>query len=358
VSIPTFAQTAKHRINLKYVNKRMSFDIEGDFYLNVVNDGSWKTHPVIEAMKKAHPAVVVLQQGVECSSLGIKSYDGCADTCYISKHRVSDRNNDFVNYGSAEYLAVGKYSLHNRALVRFDLKDVPESAKAAQACLQIYMFGKRRPSGMLAYEVLKPWGEGRGTGSRWIKKPVMEGEASWLCHQYPSKWAEGGCSAPGKDRSDNPVGEATPVEGEKGWASITIDPKLVKRWIEKPETNLGLLLTDKTESNGSECRYRSREFEDSGMRPRLVVAFSRGVKASAPSRPAARIATAAPEPVQPPEPEEEVPEGLGVIHLKDGTKLVVKRFWPCGKGVCYILPDGEEGSISFSKVLKLDRPGK
>lgn len=88
------------------------------------------------------------------------------------------------------------------------------------------------------------------------------------------------------------------------------------------------------------------------MRPRLVIAFSSGVKAR---RTAARAA-AKPPARKEAQPEEQAPEGLGVIHLKDGGRIVVRRFWPCGRGVCYELPDGTDGTVSFSSVTRLEAP--
>lgn len=339
------------------MNQRLNFEISRDFYLNVVNDGSWKTHPVIEAMKKRYSAAALLQNGTACEPLGLKAYEGCADTWIYSPHSVADRNAAHVNFGVVDHLSIGRYALASRALLRFDMKSVPKGAKVGSACVQLYMFERRRAPELEAYEVLKAWGAGRGVGDIYFRPPVMDGEASWNCHQHPSKWEEGGCGAAGKDRSEKPVGASQPFGEARGWVTIDIDPKLVQRWIDDAGSNLGLLVKHKTEADGTECKYRSADFDDVGMRPRLVIGFTGGVSGSG----AERSRTAARSRVGPEaEPEvkgdEPLPEGFGRIILTSGEVIVAKNIMPSAGGVSYVGQDGRRRSISIRKVRKIERP--
>lgn len=314
-------------------------------------------------MKKRYSATAILQSGVADETLGLKSYGGSVDTWIYAPHRVADRNNAHVNYGTVDHISIGKYALISRGLLRFDLEGVSKGAKVGSAVLQLYMFAKRKPSGIEAYDVLKPWGAGRGTGSRWTKPAVVDGEASWNCYQHPSKWDGSGCGAAGKDRSEKPVGQGAAISEGKGWVTVELDPKLVQRWIDEPSSNRGIMLKDKGEGNGSECKYRSNEFEDAGMRPRLVVGFAGGVRSarSASKSSTARRSTSTTRSARSslkaePKKEKPLPEGFGRIILTSGEVIVAKDIRPSRSGVSYVGRDGRRRNVSLRKVRKIEQP--
>jgi len=287
LSVPSTAKTGRHRMRLVYVNARLKMKVARDLYFHVKNDGSWKADPVIDSARGKYPTVLILQNGRGCRPLGLSGYQGTTDTYMHSTHRVPDRNTDFVNYGGLIRFQLGRYGQSYRTLIRFDLAGIPAGAEVKEAWLQVYVCAvpgrNGRPPEVAAYDVLKDWGAGRGNGSRWVKKPVMGGEASWLSHQHPAKWGAPGCSAPGVDRSAEPVGQAPRLKGKKGWVTIPLDAKLVGRWITQPATNHGLLLVDKNEGvkGGGYAHYRSSEFEDVAMRPRLILASRSTIAAGA-----------------------------------------------------------------------------
>ena len=286
LNIPSWAKTARHRLRMHYVNKRLKMDVRKDFFFRVVNDGSWRKSPLLKRLRSTFPMVVTLQNGVPCPGLKITAYKGAADTYMHATHRVPDRNSDFVNYGGLTMLMVGTYGQVKRTLVRFELGNMRPASPVKEAYLQLYYYASpgRHPKApeMVAYDVLKDWGAGKAMGNRWRTDHVAAGDATWLCHQHPTRWSAPGCGAPGKDRSPKPVGTGLPFKAKKGWATLRLDPALVQRWIDKPKTNRGVLVQDPEEGRkGSRCGYyRSGEFEDPQMRPRLVVAFSSKVKPS------------------------------------------------------------------------------
>ena len=279
--MPSFAKTGRHRLHISYKNTRTrpAIDVSKDLYFNVVNDGSWEDTTVLETATKKYPSVVVLQPGRPCPALGIESYAGVSDTYIHATHRVPDRNTDHCNYGTLAVIRIGSYGQEQRTLMRFELRKVPTDCEVAAAWLQLYLADwpgpearkNRCSSAFTAYDVLKDWTAGRGNGSRWRKDPVIKGEASWLCHAYPSKWAKPGCGEPGVDRSAEPVGQTAKQRKRKCWVTIPLDAAMVSRWVAEPKTNRGVMLA----GSGNAGQFHSSEYEDPSMRPRLILAFKK-----------------------------------------------------------------------------------
>jgi hypothetical protein len=74
LNIPSWAKTARHRLALRYVNKRLKMDVSKDLFFRVVNDGSWRKSPLLERLQAACPMVVTLQNGVPCPELNVTGY--------------------------------------------------------------------------------------------------------------------------------------------------------------------------------------------------------------------------------------------------------------------------------------------
>jgi hypothetical protein len=164
--------------------------------------------------------------------------------------------------------------------MHFDLTQISRKAKVKKAYLKLYLFGavhsKTGPE-LEAFEVLKPWAEGRGKGP--FPRPkiptVVKGEATWVHSSYPEKWAEKGAGKPGVDRGEKSAGrqlEKSPVL--KSWVTIEIDPALVQKWISDPKSNLGIVLKTVNESRHGRGSYRSSEFSDPVFRPKLILGLS------------------------------------------------------------------------------------
>jgi hypothetical protein len=284
-NIPSFARTGRHRLGISYVHTKLKLDLRKDLYFHVVNDGSWDDSTVLDEAAARYPVVAVLQAGRGCEVLGIARYAGAADTYMHATHRVPDRNSDYANYGSLAMLRAGRYGQEQRSLLRFDLGQVPGKAVVGAAWLQLYLAdwpggerGRRTSrSRFVAYEVLKGWLAGRGTGNRfWHNKknpPVVKGEASWQHHSYPGRWAQAGCGKGGADRSDRPIGQSPEVRKFGQWVTIPLAEAVVARWIADPSANRGLVLLG-TRASGV---FHSSDFEDPAMRPRLILGFESGL---------------------------------------------------------------------------------
>ncbi|MDP7253413.1 MAG: DNRLRE domain-containing protein [Planctomycetota bacterium] len=274
MSIPSWAESVQHRIKVSYTFKKHGLSFEKELFFDVKNQGNWGRDETAEELAKQYPSTVILQNGLPSPELGMESYDGTEDTYMYSTHPVSDRNTDFVNYGKCDHLLLGRYAYKHRSLMRFDLSSIPTEVKVARAVMKIYIYRKRGkgPTGQ-AYEVLKKWDAGRGPGSRWVKQPVMNGEATWLCSSYPQKWDKPGGDGTGTDRSGTPVSIASAPRTNKQWIAFELPKELVQRWIARPDSNLGLMLIDKDEAKGYSSSFRSTEFYDIPFRPKLVLAF-------------------------------------------------------------------------------------
>jgi len=284
-NIPSFARTGRHRLRLTYVHSKLNLNLKKDLWFHVVNDGSWDDSTVLAEAAEKYPVVTVLQSGRGCGTLGIDSYKGVSDTYIHATHRVPDRNADFANFGRLAMLRAGRYGQEQRALLRFDLSSVPPEAKVGAAWLQLYLAdwpggerGRRSSkSRFVAYEVLKDWQAGRGSGNRfWRNKknpPVVAGEASWQAHSYPDKWAEPGCGKGGVDRSAEPIGASDEVRKFGRWVTIPLARRVVSGWIRDPRNNRGVLVLG-TRACGI---FHSSDFEDPAMRPRLILGFTAGI---------------------------------------------------------------------------------
>jgi len=285
VSVPSDARNGKHFIRLQYKDEKNGTADRKELSFLVKNEGGWDRDATAEALKAQHPAVVLLQDGLPCPELGIGKYDGLKDTYLYSTHPVEDRNSDYVNYGACDYFFIGKYAYKHRAMFKIDLSAIPKDAVVEQACLKLFIFDKRGKGPTIeAFEVLKDWNPGRGVGM-WAPrgvKWVADGEASWLCNAHPAKWDRPGCDAPGSDRSEKPVGAAQAPAANKTWVQVDLDKEVVQRWIRDPAANRGLILIDRNEMGDFSSSFRSCEYADPPFRPRMVLAFSKGVRATTP----------------------------------------------------------------------------
>ena len=281
-NIPSYAKQGRQRLNLTYVHAQLKINLSKEFTFSVQNDGSWDRNAVLDRLATNCQTVIVLQSGRPVKDLGFASYDGVRDTYMMSPHPVPDRRADHCNFGKDVKICVGVYGTENRALVAFDLSRVPKNAVLAEAHLQLYAVAKAGGRGAsvtpAAFEVLKPWTEGRGHADFYLStNAIRAGETAWQWNLNPQTWSQGGCGDPGKDRSAESIGESARIRETRMWADIPLATNVVARWIKDPASNNGLILVDPQASRGDiRVDFHSSEFEDPAMRPRLILAFSSG----------------------------------------------------------------------------------
>lgn len=284
VRVPSHAPTGRHEIRVswpfpdKKVPERIfTFDVENpDFGKPVVD-------PDVAALKQKFPAatVAVLQQGQPCEALGLKSYQGVADTWLTS---------EAYGQGLSRVLKTGPYAFDHNALLRFDLAAVPKDAKIEAALLKLRSFAGRGGQNMALYRLLRAWGAGMGFNGEIREGLAVEshdaggkqpktGESSWWYSTRPDKWGAPGATKPGVDRSEQPLSTGrlvpdvnpTPAKDEfRTWVAWDVTAA-AQEWVQKPETNFGVVVDGK--SGGGFCEFLSSEAFDPFGRPKLIILY-------------------------------------------------------------------------------------
>jgi hypothetical protein len=285
VRVPSHAPSGRHEIRVswpfpdkKVVPERVfTFDVENpDFGKPVVD-------PDVEALKQKFPAasVAVLQQGQPCEALGLKSYQGVLDTWITS---------EAFGHGLSRVLNTGTYKFDQNALLRFDLAALPKGAKIEAALLKLRSFSGRGGEKRALYRLLRSWEAGKGFNGEIREGLAFEndtdggqqpkaGESSWWYSTRPTKWGAAGAAKPGVDRSEQPlatgrlVPDANPTPAKddfRTWVAWDVTAA-AQEWIEKPETNFGVVVDGK--SGGGYCEFLSSESFDPFGRPKLIVVY-------------------------------------------------------------------------------------
>lgn len=142
---------------------------------NAADIGGATVHVVDSYVK--HNGVVVLQQGVWPDP----SYAGTADA-HVIVH--SDGNN---NTGGNDIMEEGHWNAptedHKKLLVRFDLAGVTVTAADVTSAQLLLFYDFHRSGGgpdhaIFTQKILKPWGEGAGTGTDG-RDVALAGEVTW-----------------------------------------------------------------------------------------------------------------------------------------------------------------------------------
>lgn len=174
------------------------------------------------------------------------------------------RNWSRANLGGSKALAVGWNPVggEKRAYLRFDLAGVP---LAAQASLRLYHAGTVGDASLRLglYRVTGPWDEGTDVyHSGQEERTAGPGELSWA--QQP-------------DIDPRPVVVFT-LPAQPGWLEVEIT-RLVHEW-QTGTPNHGVvvkIVDDPAAAAGAVLyQFRSREFDDPELRPRLVILPARG----------------------------------------------------------------------------------
>ncbi len=142
------------------------------------------------------------------------------------------------------------------ALLSFDLAEVPKDIAVGTAKLWLYFLGRdaqAEPKVIEAFAVNRSWAAG-GRMSDEVNgaqgEPATVGEATWLATASGGTlWAAPGCEGVPEDRAGEPADTVTiaPDMPEGRWFGWDITP-LVRRWLDKPEGNHGVLLRETDES--------------------------------------------------------------------------------------------------------------
>ena len=179
--------------------------------------------------------------------------------------------------GSGQYLFAGLTATgaKRRALLSFDLSDIPQGSSINSVELSLYMSRTiTSPLPMTVHRVTSPWGEGPtdAPGEEGGGAPVLPGDATWTHSLYDdTAW-----QSPGGDFINLP--SATRIVGNVGyyrWSSQGLISD-IQDWISNPAANHGWLLRgfEETGIDTTAKRFDSRENPDPTHRPTLVIDYT------------------------------------------------------------------------------------
>jgi hypothetical protein len=190
------------------------------------------------------------------------------------------------NQGIQEVLRTGRRAPRKstdeiyRSLLKFDLSSLTNPSAVLNAYLELTgtQHGDANENVVFnasnsLYEMLRPWGEGTG-----LTRAPKQGEVSWTYTALPTTWAIPGAGY-ASDSDPNADYVATPlirkiVTNQPGYGTVWSSEAfvaLVKKWIERPDLNQGLLLRADDELLHYPFVFAAREYPDVLFRPRLVV---------------------------------------------------------------------------------------
>jgi hypothetical protein len=166
----------------------------------------------------------------------------------------STAQNQDRNYGRSSYLYVRGKPF--RALVKFDLSDLPAGSMILSASLELYKwFGVAE--------------DGRTYTANRLTSPWMETGVTWRERDGVNSWGARG----GDFTTEDAAAVVVPDGG--GWVNWDVTA-MVEGWVSGSHVNHGFLLKDRYE-DGDVNKYAafwSREYgSDPSRRPRLVVEY-------------------------------------------------------------------------------------
>ena len=190
-------------------------------------------------------------------------------------------NTEFSN-GGGEHLFAGTTGQPRalRALLAFDLSQIPEDAEIVSAELRLTVSRERveaATSQQSVHRLTRDWGEGTAdaTGSESGGAPAVGGDATWTSNFHgDSTW-----NAAGGDFASEPSATATVSNSAIGnRAQWTGDGMVadVQSWANGSAPNHGwIVIGDESGLGGTTVRYYSSDSNDAGngQRPRLTVSY-------------------------------------------------------------------------------------
>jgi hypothetical protein len=167
-----------------------------------------------------------------------------------------------------------------RTLVRCDLtSELPSGATIASARLVMVVTRSRaEPDEATLHRVTSSWGEGTAdseTAGEGSGTEPDAGNATWVHREYPDvMWG-----SPGGDFDVEPLATTLvlppPRAGtvEVSWGATEAMIADVQRWLDEPSSNFGWLILGDDATRQTTKRVASRENEDEGLRPRLLIEY-------------------------------------------------------------------------------------
>jgi hypothetical protein len=197
------------------------------------------------------PASSPAATGIDVVRYQIDGHPTVVTDTYID----ADHPND--NFGVANCLMLDSGG-HKLALLRFDLSDIPSTARVVSAWLELTVVGRDRPGQLVAniYPLHRAWDAN---------------QANWRQAAAGQLWAAAGLQ-PGADFDLDPAATVQLPGESLAQTSLT---NLVQSWIRRPADNEGILLAGSGDPD-MEYYLASSEWREAGARPRLRIRLAPG----------------------------------------------------------------------------------
>lgn len=212
-----------------------------------------------------------------CLCLGVAT--AAADTVTltpIKDNTLYETPTGNLSNGQGDWLFAGR-TLQNfarRAVLAFDLSDIPEGSVINSASLTLHMdmtiVGTQT---VTLHRVTSDWGEGasNATGMEGAGGPSEPGDATWIHTFFNNQF----WNNPGGDFVQTSQAAAFVAnDGDYTWMSNAMRDQ-VQAWLNGTQDNFGwLLLNEPTDPGPTAKRFLSAENPDEALRPRLVIDFT------------------------------------------------------------------------------------
>ncbi len=164
---------------------------------------------------------------------------------------LSKRNTN-NNYGTSEYIGVSNTNFQERAVLEFNLSDIPANAIITSAQLELYYYdgGGSSTGHIEIHRLTQNWTE---TGVTWNN---YDGSASW--------------TSAGGDY-DTRVEDTVSISDVYGWYEWNITD-LLEKWYNGTYTNYGAILTK--EGNKNSKNFYSSDYSNSDYHPKLTINYT------------------------------------------------------------------------------------
>lgn len=161
-----------------------------------------------------------------------------------------------------------------RAVLAFDLSDIPEDSEIKEVTLTLEMtMTIVGPFEHTLHRLLSDWGEGTsvGTMGEGIGAPATAGDATWTNTFFPTDF----WGTPGGDFVGSP--SASQVVDQFDFYTWGSTPELVadvQGWVDDPSSNFGWILIGDETTIPSAKAFNSKDNSEPGGRPLLTVTFN------------------------------------------------------------------------------------
>ncbi len=180
-----------------------------------------------------------------------------------------------LSNGVGFYLFAGATAANGnrRALLYFDLSDVPAGSTVHSAVLQLHMDKSNAGSTLVsAHRLRSNWGEGNSAGTRGegLGAGAASSDATWLHTFYPDEfWLTSG----GDYETQPSAAQTVDGRGDYQWEGDALSAD-VQYWIDHETENFGWVLIGDESQTPTSKRFVSHDYADPQLHPRLQIDFT------------------------------------------------------------------------------------